>query len=114
MHEWIGWGSAAASQFNGRRFQNPCSLDYTCGETVENVSLTEEDLCKDCLIFGLRMCDGVNLNELQRHFPKVDLKIYKPPLERFEREGWVVLEKNIVRCTTDGLLLADGLASELL
>jgi len=114
MQEWLGWGPAAASQFNGRRFQNPCSLDYAFGKTVENVSLTEEDLCKDCLIFGLRMCDGVDLNELQRRFPKVDLKNYRPLWERFEREGWVVFENNRVRCTTKGLLLADGLASELL
>ncbi len=114
MQEWLGWGPAAASQFNGRRFQNPCSLGYAYGETVENVTLTEEVLCKDCLIFGLRMCDGVDLNELQRRFPKVDLKIYQPLWERFEREGWVVFENNRVRCTTKGLLLADGLASELL
>ena len=114
MQEWVGWGPAAASQFNGRRFQNPCSLDYAYGETVENVSLTEEDLCKDCLIFGLRMCDGVDLNELWWRFPKVDLKIYQPLWERFEREGWVMRDGNRVRCTTKGLLLADGLASELL
>ena len=97
-----------------KRFQNSRSLDYAFGETVENVCLTEEDLCKDCLIFGLRMCDGVDLNELQRRFPKVDLKNYRPPLKRFEREGWVVFENNRVRCTTKGLLLADGLALELL
>ena len=114
MQEWLGWGSSAASQFNFRRFQNPCSLQDFFGKTVENVSLTEEDLCKDCLIFGLRMCDGVDLNELQRRFPKVDLKTYQPLWERFEREGWVVFENNTLRCTTKGLLLADGLASELL
>jgi len=114
MQEWLGWGPAAASQFNGRRFQNPCSSDYASGNTIENVSLTEEDLCKDCLIFGLRMCDGVDLNELQRRFPKGNLKIYQPLWERFEREGWVVFENNCVRCTAKGLLLADGLASELL
>ena len=114
MQEWLGWGPAAASQFRLKRFQNPSSLREPFGETVENVSLTEEDLCKDCLIFGLRMCDGVDLNELQRRFPKVDLKIYQPLWERFEREGWVVFENNCVRCTAKGLLLADGLASELL
>lgn len=114
MHEWIGWGSAAASQFDFRRFQNPCSLHYTSGNTIENVMLTEESLCKDCLIFGLRMCDGVDLDELQRRFPKVDLGVCRPLWERFEREGWVIFENNRVRCTTKGLLLADGLASELL
>ena len=114
MQEWIGWGPAAASQFNGRRFQNPRSLDYVCGKTIENVTLTEEDLCKDCLIFGLRMRDGVNLSELQHRFPKVDLDVYQPLWKHFEREDWIVLEKNIVRCTTKGLLLADGLGLELL
>ena len=114
MREWLGWGPAAASQFNFRRFQNPCSLTVPLGETVENVSLTEEDLCKDCLIFGLRMCDGVDLEGLQRRFPKVDLKIYQPLWECFEREEWVMREGNRVRCTAKGLLLADGLALELL
>ena len=114
MQEWLGWGPGAASQLNLKRFQNPCSLTAPFGETIENVTLTEADLCNDCLIFGLRMCNGVNLDELQQRFPNVDLGVYEPLWKRFLREGWIVLKNNTVHCTTKGLLLVDGLALELL
>ncbi|MBP5191558.1 MAG: radical SAM family heme chaperone HemW [Opitutales bacterium] len=114
MQEWLGWGPSAASQFQRKRFQNPCDWTSPIGSWVHEETFTEKDLCNDCLIFGLRMREGVDLTALQQRFPTVDLSVYQPLWQRFANAGWIVWENNCVRCTPQGMLLADSLALELL
>ena len=76
--------------------------------------LTKEILLKDCLIFGLRTCQGIDLLQLQKRFPEIDLKAYQPLWKRFQEEQLITLENNILKCTAKGLLLADSLALEII
>lgn len=115
MQEWIGWGPSAASQYQMKRFQNLPSLEkWVLGHYEHVVNLSAEELCKDCLIFGLRMRQGVDLNALQQRFPTVPLERYNALWRRFEAAGWVTLNQHRLACTPQGLLLADSLALEIL
>lgn len=115
MQEWIGFGPSAASQYQWCRFQNSFQLEnWEINHYINEEILSEETLLKDCLIFGLRTCQGIDLTQLQRRFPKVDLKTYQPLWEKFQQEQLITLNNNILRCTSKGLLLADSLALEIL
>ena len=115
MQEWIGIGPSAASQFQQQRFQNDFKINpkdaqnFISLETIDDLTL-----CKDSLIFGLRMCAGVDLKQLQKRFPKVDCSQFNPLWNYFKQQGWIEYHDSIVHCTPAGLLLADSLALEIL
>ena len=85
MHEWVGCGPSAASQFNGRRYRNPSSLEQwsnglKTGEQLyeDSVSLDSQILFVDSLLFGLRMNEGIHLDALRRRFSETfSLKPYR-------------------------------------
>ena len=115
MQEWIGYGPSAASQLKLKRFQNAFNLnDWQPNSHINIVELTEFELFQDCLIFGLRMNEGICLKKLQQRFPSIDLNKYLPLWEYFCQKGWIYFEDQHIRCTSQGLLLADSLALEIL
>ena len=111
----MGIGPSAASQFQQQRFQNHSKIDlegsqiFTTPETLDDLTL-----CKDCLIFGLRMPEGIDLQQLQKRFPNIDLSQFHPLWQHFQQQGWIDYQNSILRCTPKGLLLADSLALEIL
>ncbi|MDR2396859.1 MAG: radical SAM family heme chaperone HemW [Puniceicoccales bacterium] len=115
MQEWIGLGPSAASQWNKQRFQNANNAhDWLSKGRVHCMNLSEEILCADCLIFGLRMREGICLDTLQKRFPLADVAKYVPLWQQFAQEGLVNIRKNQLTCTDKGLLLVDALAREIL
>ena len=115
MQEWIGIGPSAASQFHQQRFQNHFKIDVKGIQPFASLeTLNDLTLCKDCFIFGLRMCKGIDLKQLQKRFPKVDLTQFNPLWKYFKQQGWIEHQNSLLRCTPKGLLLADSLALEIL
>jgi oxygen-independent coproporphyrinogen-3 oxidase len=115
MQEWIGLGPSAASQWNRRRFQNANNAhDWLSRKKIGCMDLSEGILCADCLIFGLRMREGICLDSLQKRFPLVDVAKYIPLWQQFAQEGFVNVHKNQLMCTHKGLLLVDALSREIL
>ena len=115
MQEWIGWGPSAASQYAMRRFQNPFDMkSWIAGKHVNEATLTDEMLYKDCLIFGLRTCQGINLTQLQQRFPQYPHKLHTKLWETLEQNGLLISSDDYIRCTPKGLLLADSIALEIL
>ena len=122
MHEWIGCGPSAASQFAGERYQRPANLNEWCAAMeagsapkTELVKLDHRMLFTDALIFGLRMNDGVCLDAVNRRFPEADVLVeLEPMLERFIEEGLMLRQGSRLRLTHDGRLVCDAIGSELL
>ncbi|MDA9317280.1 radical SAM family heme chaperone HemW [Puniceicoccaceae bacterium] len=122
MHEWIGCGPSAASQYAGERYQRPANLDEWCvsldsGESpkFEQVRLGNEILFTDAVIFGLRMNRGVDLDEISERFPCNSVRDnVESMLRHFAGEGLLLLEGSKCRLTHSGRLLCDRIGSELL
>ena len=122
MHEWVGLGPSAASQFGGWRSSNPPNLDLWLAETVagrraqsDRTELAMDLLAADSVIFGLRMNAGVSVPELQRRFPTPH---WKQALNLFPRlliEGLAVASPSgQLSLTPRGRLLADAVGAEIL
>lgn len=122
MGEWIGVGPSAASQFGMRRYANVASLErWLAGiesgtpALKDIMELDEETLAQDCLIFGLRMTKGVDLNGLTERFPSYDWDHVREWATSLSEEGLAQLdEKQILRLTPKGRLVADQVALALL
>lgn len=122
MHEWIGCGPSAASQYAGRRHTHVPSLDawlkgLEAGtpDLVDVQDLTPELLYADALIFGLRMNQGVNLKVLSERFPEASGEILEPLWKKLDEEGLLIREEDAqIHLTGEGRLVADRIAVEIL
>lgn len=125
MHEWIGYGPGAASQYQGARYSNVADLErwcegIACGSPAreETVLLDDLLLAGDCLIFGLRMNAGVSLRRTAGRFPSARsaLIALEPLWEDLQHEG--LMERNaatdIIRLTDSGRLIADRIGTAIL
>ncbi len=125
MHEWLGYGPAAASQFSGKRFQNPASLNrWLAGidkkepAHEQSVALTPAILLSDALIFGLRMNEGVLPEQLAAQFDASLPAELKTLGERLAGEDWLNISGNAGdtrwQLTLEGRLRADAIGSAIL
>ncbi|TVR50543.1 MAG: radical SAM family heme chaperone HemW, partial [Puniceicoccaceae bacterium] len=116
MGDWLGLGPAAAGQWAGRRERNVADLEawrtgLDGGEraTEDRDPLAPGRLLQDCLIFGLRRTDGVDLAELERRFPFWRATDHDGLWQRLREGGWLESEAAApgrLRLTSEGLLLA--------
>ncbi|MGZ0654825.1 radical SAM family heme chaperone HemW [Coraliomargarita sp. W4R53] len=122
MHEWVGCGPSAASQYGGERYQRPANLDEWCsamesGEPpkTERVELDHDLLMADAIIFGLRMNQGIDLQLINERFSEAT---NRPDLEAklkfFEQEGLLHSQGSHYALTHQGRLVCDAVGSALL
>lgn len=122
MHEWIGFGPSAASQFAGWRASNPADLtqwhaDLAAGRraTAERTALTPTLLAADSVIFGLRMNAGVSLPELQARFDTPAWAGFFELLPKLIHADLLVeLPEGRICLTPRGRLVADAVGAEVL
>ena len=121
MHEWIGLGPSAASQYAGGRGANPADLDrwlagLARGEraTEDRVGLTPALLAEDALIFGLRMNEGVDVAAWRARVPAAPWPAVEMLLTRLADEGLAVWGGGRVSLTERGRLGADAGGAEVM
>jgi len=122
MHEWIGLGPSAATQYHGVRCTNPPGIEkwlagLRCDEPalVDVQPLTTRMLIEDTIIFGLRTRDGVCPEAIQMRWHGEDLSFLDPLWHDLERVGMLFRERReCFHLTQKGMLLADQIALEVL
>lgn len=121
MKDWLGIGPSASSQYNNKRFTNIHNLnEWLIGiennspKYIDEFSLDEETLALDFIIFGIRMNDGVNLDDFKVCFPNVSSKKYLDLFKSLETEKLGTFECNTLKLTKEGRLLVDKIGSELM
>ena len=121
MQEWLGYGPAAASQFNRRRHSNIPDLEqWATGVKsgrrvlVDETYLGQKELALDSLVFGLRMPEGTDTRELRGLLGPVETEKLQEIGDDLCKDGLLAIDKTIWRLTDDGLLLADRIGAELL
>jgi oxygen-independent coproporphyrinogen-3 oxidase len=122
MNDWVGYGPSAASQVGGVRRKNLANLEEWAeqwersGEAkfAEFEKLQPYDLASDAILFGLRMNQGINLEDIGRKFQIEE--VYFRETENFFQslEKEKMMEKNDHwQLTTKGRILADAIAKEI-
>lgn len=126
MHEWLGYGPAAASQCFGQRFSNPSDLGVWLDALTEGVpartelvELNAQQLFADAIIFGLRLNEGVNLPALSRRFfGNSDVpEALKTLMARLAEEAYLDTSKQsagTLALNARGRLVADAVAAAVL
>jgi oxygen-independent coproporphyrinogen-3 oxidase len=121
MQEWIGVGPSASSQFGGRRWTEPHSLEQWLEglesgrpRLADETPLSDSLLAQDFLIFGLRMNAGIDEGELARRFGAGVPAGWKELCGALVGEGLARRHGNRVSLTDRGRLVADRIGAEIL
>jgi oxygen-independent coproporphyrinogen-3 oxidase len=121
MHEWVGLGPSAASQYAGWRGGNVADLDQWIAHvdhgrrmTEDRVALTPELLAEDALIFGLRMNAGVDLGAWRARAPRAPWAAIEDTLATLAAGELLQREGSAVRLTPRGRLVADAVGAEIM
>ena len=115
--EYIGFGVAAHSFINDVRFGNTSNLDEylrNCeNKDFENnriIDEVEKDLFskeQEFMLVGLRMIDGVSIQEFKNKFGENPIFVFKSELSKLAEEGLLMVDFDRIKLTNRGLDLAN-------
>ena len=123
MNEWIGYGPYASTQYLGVRRKNSANLEkWATGMAQGNSPAYDEysavgnrDLVWDAILFGLRMNEGVNLDDLAVRFdlPPGCFESVRSFFGKLQVEGLMQEVDGFSILTQDGRMRCDAIASEI-
>jgi oxygen-independent coproporphyrinogen-3 oxidase len=115
---YLGLGPSAHS-FNGseRQWNIANNAQYIAsiqsGQlAAEKETLSEKEKLNELIMISLRTQEGLDLEKIRSHWPQSATAIEKG-LDKFLNSGLVRRKEQNVQLTDEGMLLADGIASDL-
>ena len=110
--EYLGFGVAAHSYFDRKRFSNTNSLQQYLSESFESFRTIDEvqsleDQQKEFMLLGLRKIDGVDISAFKAKFAQNPLFLFRKKIQKLVDEGLLVVDLNQIRLTRRGLDLAN-------
>ena len=110
--QYIGLGTSAHSYLNKKTYSNTNNIEeYIKNIQENNISKnitiheeqTEESTMNEYMLLGLRMIQGININEFKQKF-KIDPTIkYKEILEKLQKENLIQITKTSIKLTKQGI-----------
>lgn len=117
---FLGLGPSAFSYYQGRRFQNACSISQyknllKSGQLAHTFSeeLDTESKKRELFTIQLRLRSGISLDIFEANFGTLPDEIRQSLLE-FESQGWITNALNHPTLTQEGILFYDTIAEKLI
>lgn len=114
--DYIGFGVAAHSCFDGVRFGNSRDIDaFLRGEdiTEERYSLDEEERRKEYVMLGMRMERGIDLSEYEKRFGRA-FPASSETVQKYVSGGFLKLDGERMRFTEKGFLVSNVILADLM
>lgn len=129
--EYLGFGIGAASLYKGKRFNNVADIqnyidtfgfikkaeipEVLLTKVEENLHcLSKKEQMEEFMFLGLRMMEGISIQEFERQFGAHFTSIYGKVVERFIEKGLLEKKKGYVRLTKRGIDISNYVMSEFL
>ena len=116
QEDYLGFGIAAHSYFNGIRYSNIDNLkqyieNYKNDSSIYNVitheNQTKEDMMKEYMLLGLRKINGISISKFKEKFTENPLYIYRNELNKLVQKNLIEIDGNTIKLTNKGLDLAN-------
>lgn len=111
QEEYIGFGLAAHSYVDKKRFSNVDDLEEYIENRNENKIVHEkqtfEEQAKEYMMLGLRKIEGVSISEFEQKFQVHPLFYFRFEISKLEEEGLLEVDLDAIRLTKKGLDLAN-------
>ena len=114
--EYIGYGVAAHSYFNNKRFSNitsiveyikNCEADNIEKNIIINEEQNKEEQMKEYMLLGLRKIEGINIEEFKNKFEENPLEIFEYEINKLINEELIENTGDFIKLTSKGLDLAN-------
>ena len=122
--QYLGFGIAAHSYFNGKRFYNVEDLnkyitnieknEFKNNIIIEEENRTKEDVAKEYMMLGLRKIEGVSISEFQRKFELNPLFYFRFEISKLQEMDLIEVDLDNIRLTKKGLDLANIVFEEFI
>jgi oxygen-independent coproporphyrinogen-3 oxidase len=116
--EWLGFGCGAHSTRGGVRWKNASSTEDYVSRVLNGQSfvsdrrvLTPQEHLEEALFTGLRLTDGLHIDEIGGRYQTDVWARYGASLEPFIAEGALLREGSCLRLTRSGMLVANEIMS---
>ena len=114
--EYIGFGASAHSYINSYRISNINSIEEYIKNIEENKprknlvfheKQTLEDKQNEYMLLGLRMLDGVSIQEFKLKFVANPIYLYHDKLEKLTKQELIEIDGDVIKLTNKGLDFAN-------
>ncbi len=114
--EYIGFGIAAHSYFEEKRFSNTENIEQYIkniqNNNLENNIIVHEiqsikDMQKEYMLLNLRKIQGVSIQKFKNKFKNNPIFLYKEELNKLTKEDLVTIDGDYIRLTNKGIDLAN-------
>ena len=121
--EYIGYGVAAHSYFNNKRFSNinniveyikNCEADNIEKNIILNEEQDKTEQMKEYMLLGLRKIEGVNIEAFKNKFNENSIEIFKGEIDKLINENLIENVDGYIRLTSKGLDLANQVWMEFI
>ncbi len=113
--EYLGFGVAAHSFFDGERFGNSRNIDaFLRGEDTESERelLSDTDLRAEYIMLGLRLSSGIDTEEYARLFKRDFYADFN--IQKYIDSGFMKQKKTRIAFTEKGFLVSNTILAEIL
>ncbi len=123
QEEYIGFGLAAHSYFDSKRFSNTTDFEEYIknidnNELEKNIKIHEfqnrESKAKEFMIIGLRKISGISISEFERKFRINPLFYFRFEIEKLTNEKLIEVDLDNIKLTKKGLDLANLVFEEFI
>lgn len=119
-NEYVGFGLGASSLVNNRRYSNTTDMRkyiekagrMDIRENFQNLS--EKDKIEEYMYLGLRMMEGIDINDFEATFGKNIYEIYGNIINRFIEEKLMISEGLRLKLTPRGIDVSNMVLAEFL
>lgn len=115
---FLGLGPSAASHSGMERWTNSDSLEKwlnkLCGgedPREEIVALDEDKAWREALVVGLRLVRGIDLEDFRQRFDVDVGERFAEEIEELRKDGFLILERGILRIPEDRMLVSNRILS---
>lgn len=123
QEEYIGFGIAAHSYINNKRFSNISNLEEYIKNINEenfekNIELhenqTKQDKMKEYMMIGLRKIGGISISEFERRFRISPLFYFRFEIDKLVKENLLEVDLDYIKLTKKGLDFANIVFEEFI
>lgn len=107
--EYLGFGVAAHSYMNGKRFSNVETIEEYLqkGEHIIHEIQNIDEQKKEYMLLGLRKIDGVKISNFKNKFGTNPIMDFKNELNKLVKEKLIEVDLNEIKLTKQGMDLAN-------
>ena len=116
LDDYIGFGVAAYSLFDGERFGNSRDIsafldgkDITC----ERSRISDNEFRNEYVMLGLRLQKGICMDEYRERFGR-DFKTDFPQIDGYVSQGFLIEDNGCVFFSTKGFFVSNAILSQML